>query len=174
MIVVRALYGLKSNGAAFRALLAESLYDICYLPTKEDPDVWIRLAVKANGFEYYEFVLCYVDEVLSISHDPQKTMDGINNTIKLKNDKIEEPEKYLGAYILKMTTADGRMCWTMSLDQYCKDAVANVEENLEKANKQLPTKCGAPLTSGYKPELDKSAELKADGLQTYQELLGVL
>ena len=38
----------------------------------------------------------------------------------------------------------------------------------------MPTKCGAPLTSGYKPELDTSAELKADGLQTYQELIGVL
>ena len=97
MIVVRALYVLKSSGAAFRALLAETLYDIGYLPTKADPDVWIRLAVKANGFEYYEFVLYYVDEVLSISHDPQKTMDGIKNTFKLKNDKIEEPENYLGA-----------------------------------------------------------------------------
>ena len=51
MIVVRALYGLKSSGVAFRALLAETLYDLGYLPTKADPDVWIRLAVKANGFE---------------------------------------------------------------------------------------------------------------------------
>ena len=38
----------------------------------------------------------------------------------------------------------------------------------------MPTKCGAPLTSGYKPELDTSAELKVDGLQTYQKLIGVL
>ena len=72
MIVVRALYGLKSSGAAFGALLVETLYDLGYLPTKADLDVWIRLAVKANGFEYYEFVLCYVNDVLSISHDPQK------------------------------------------------------------------------------------------------------
>ena len=69
----------------------------------------------------------------------------------------------MGADISKMTTAGGRVCWTMSLDQYCKVAVANVEEKSEKANKQLSTKCGAPLTSGYKPELDTSAELKADG-----------
>ena len=46
MIVVHALYGLKSNGAAFRALLSETLYDIGYLPTKADPDVWIWLAVR--------------------------------------------------------------------------------------------------------------------------------
>ena len=52
--------------------------------------------------------------------------------------------------------------------------MANVEEKLDKANKQLSTKCGALLTSGYKPELDMLAELKVDGLQTYQELVGVL
>ena len=62
----------------------------------------------------------------------------------------------------------------MSSDQYCKAAVDNVDEKLEKTNKLLPTKCGAPLTSRYKPELDTSAELKADGLQTYQERIGVL
>ena len=174
MIVVRALYGLKSSGADFRALLAETLYDLGYLPTKAYPDVWIRLTVKANGFEYYEFVLCYVDDVLSISHDTQKTMDGIKNTFKLKNDKIKEPENYLGADLSKMTTTDGHVCWTMSSDQYFKAAVANVEDKLEKTNKQLPTKCGAPLTSRYKPELDTSVELKEDGLQTYHELIGVL
>ena len=95
-------------------------------------------------------------------------MDGIKNTFKLNNDKIEEPEKYSGADLSKMTTSDGRVCWTMSSDQYCKAAVANVEEKLEKTNKLLPTKCGAPLTSGYKPELDTSSELKTDELQTYQ------
>ena len=51
--------------------------------------------------------------------------------------------------------------------------MANVDKKLEKTNKRFPTKCGAPLTSGYKPELDTSAEMKADGLQTYQELAPV-
>ena len=57
MLVVRALYRLKSSGAAFRSLLAETLYDLGYTPSKADPDVWIRPAVKANGFKYYELVL---------------------------------------------------------------------------------------------------------------------
>ena len=50
MIVVRALYGLKSICAAFRALLAETLYYIGYNPSKSDPDIWLRLAVKLDGF----------------------------------------------------------------------------------------------------------------------------
>ena len=39
MIVVMALYGLKSSGAAFRSLLAETLHEMDYVPTKADPDV---------------------------------------------------------------------------------------------------------------------------------------
>ena len=42
MIVVRTLYGLKSRGAALRALLAEILYDIGYTTSKADTNVWLR------------------------------------------------------------------------------------------------------------------------------------
>ena len=52
IIVVRALYGIKSSGAAYRALFAETLYDIGDTPSKADPDVWLRPAVKLDGFEY--------------------------------------------------------------------------------------------------------------------------
>ena len=38
----------------------------------------------------------------------------------------------------------------------------------------MPSKCGAPLKLGYHPEEDDSPELKADGVQYYQELIGVL
>ena len=58
MIVVHALYGLKSIAAAFRELLAKTLYDIRYTPSKADPDVWFRPGVKPYGFEYYEMILC--------------------------------------------------------------------------------------------------------------------
>ena len=63
--------GLKRSGALFRAFLAETLYDIGYKPTWADPDVWLRPAVKPDGFEYYEYTLCYIDDVLCLSHDPK-------------------------------------------------------------------------------------------------------
>ena len=57
MIVVRALYGLKSSGASWRAILAQSLTDIGYTrSTRVGPDVWILPAFKPDGFEYYEMV----------------------------------------------------------------------------------------------------------------------
>ena len=174
MLVVRALYGLKSSGAAFRALLAEALYDLNYKPSPADPDVWLRPAVKPDGFEYYEYVLCYVDDVLCISHDPMRTMKGVQSSFKLKDDKIEEPEDYQGAGLSKMITADGTECWSMSSEKYCRAAVVNVENKLSHEGKRLPSKCGTPLMSVYRPELDESPELKADGVQYYQELIGVL
>ena len=45
---------------------------------------------------YYEYVLCYVDDVICISDDPIRTMKGIQVKFKLKGDKIEEPDMYLG------------------------------------------------------------------------------
>ena len=174
MLVVRALYGLKSRGAAFRALLAETLYDLGYRPTKADPDVHIRPAVKPNGFKYYEYVLCYVDDVLCISHHPENTMNGIKETFKLKGDKVEEPTVYLGAEITKMSNETNKECWEMSSNKYCAAAVDNVSECLRKKGLRLPTRCVTPLQSGYKPELDTTPELKADGVQFYQELIGVL
>ena len=110
MIVVQALCGLKSIGAAFRAFPSETLYDIRYTTIKVDPDVWIRPSVKPDGFEYYKMILCYVDDVLSISHDAMKTMKGIQHKFKLKDDKIAEPENCLGTKLSKMVTANGHEC----------------------------------------------------------------
>ena len=174
MIIVRALYGLKSSGAAFRALLAETLHDLGYTPSLADQDVWLRPEVKENGFEYYEVILCYVDDVLSISHDPMKTMNGIRANFTPKDDKVEKPDIYLGALLDNMATADGVECWKMSPEKYCKSAVKNVEKTLNDHGRIFPTKCRAPLKYGYGTELDTTAELKAEGAQQYQELIGIL
>ena len=48
-----------------------------------------------DGFEYYELVLCYVDDVLYIAVDPAATLWGLQAVFKLKNDKVAEPEIYL-------------------------------------------------------------------------------
>jgi hypothetical protein len=67
MIIAKALYGLKTSGAALRASLASSLTELGYESTKADPDDWIRPAVKPNKFEYYEMLLVYVDDILVVT-----------------------------------------------------------------------------------------------------------
>ena len=86
---------------------------------------------------------------------------------KLKNDKIEEPSVYLGAQISKMENSDGQECWVMSADTYCAAMVQNIELILQKKGLRLPSKCFTPLKSVYRPELDCTNELKADGVHWY-------
>jgi len=80
IIVVRALYGLKSSGAAF---LAEHLSDIGFAPTLADADVWMRPAIREDGFKYWEYVLCYVNDLLGISDDPIRIMKSIQSKFTL-------------------------------------------------------------------------------------------
>ena len=87
IIIKMALYGLKSSGAAFRSKLEGVLHGLHYEPTKADPDVWMQLAIKPYGNEYYGTVLWYVDDVLVLSHAPMRTIEGINAIFKLKGDK---------------------------------------------------------------------------------------
>ena len=96
MIIRKALYGLKSSGTAFRAHLAETLHDIGFKPMKADPNVWIRPAVKPGGTGYYEYIMCYVDDILSVSHDAKSILQSLQGQFKLKGNKIEPPDMYLG------------------------------------------------------------------------------
>ena len=51
LFICKALYGLRSSGGAFCSHLAETLYDIGFVPTRADPDIWRRPAAKEDGFE---------------------------------------------------------------------------------------------------------------------------
>ena len=52
IVIVRARYGLKTTRAAFHAHLSQSLWDLGYMPTQADNDVWIREAAKPDGTAY--------------------------------------------------------------------------------------------------------------------------
>jgi hypothetical protein len=68
VIIIRAMYGLKSSGAAWHTQLSKTLHSMNFKPTLADPDVWLRAACKEDGFEYYKYILVYVDDILAISH----------------------------------------------------------------------------------------------------------
>ena len=101
MLIVHVLYSLKSSGTEFCAFLAETLHNARYRPWYADPDVWMRPAIKSSGIEYWEYMICYVNDVLVISDDPNKTMCCIKSQFKLKGNKAKELEVYLGASLSK-------------------------------------------------------------------------
>ena len=71
---------------------------------------------------------------------------------------------------------DGRWekCWTMSSEKYAKAAIKNVEARLAKIDLRLPYRCDTSMINGYHPSKDVTREMDAEGLHTYQKLIGIL
>jgi PAS domain-containing protein len=173
-IVRRALYGLKSASAAFRSFMAKKLDEIGFRSSPADPDVWIRPAVKPDGFEYYEYVMMYVDDILAISHDAKGVLESMQgDTVKYKNGKIEPPTMYLGARLQKKPL-NGLDCWAITSVDYVNAAVKTVKESLEGKRWKLPGSAKTPMTASYYPELDTSPELGPADITFYQEMIGML
>ena len=172
-IVIRALYGLKSSGAAFRAFLAERLDEMGFKSTNMDPDVWLRAATKTDGEEYYEYILVYVDDILAISTKAIEVMNEIQEKFKFKKNKIAPPEIYLGGR-LENKYLNGKLVWTLTSKDYIKAVIDNIEVRLKKTGDKLNSKAITPMIQDYKPELDISKELDKEGITMYQELIGEL
>jgi hypothetical protein len=92
----------------------------------------------------------------------------------LKGDKYDPPTDYLGAQLSKMANANGTECWGQSSDKYVEESVKNVEAYLKVKGRSLPGRLRTPMSADYKPELDSTPELAAEGHSYYQELIGVL
>jgi hypothetical protein len=177
-LIVRALYGMASSGARYRAHCAQVLRDMGFTSCHADQDVWMRAATKPDGTEYYEYVLCYVDDILAMSTNPMAIMDALRETYTLKKESVKEPDLYLGAdvkkYYISGTDDADKPRWAMSSDKYAKRAIADVESKLKETNRQLMTKAATPLAGAYRPELDQSPFLTAEDQNYYQGLIGIL
>ena len=131
--------------------MAETLNDIGFLFTKADPYVWYWSVVKHNVFEYYEYILCYVDDILCISHDPVIALGHIQAVLRFKRDKMEQPKIYLRDQDRNMIV-DGAEGWYISVENYVRATVENVEQNLSKSNQHLPNSCKTVIMSVHQPK----------------------
>jgi hypothetical protein len=86
-------------------------------------------------------------------------MYAIKAAYKVKKDSIDPPTIYLGAGV-EDKEINGVTCWTMSSEKYVRAAVSNLDKELAGQGLRLRPKCPTPMTSGYRPELNTTAELK--------------
>jgi hypothetical protein len=138
-----------------------------------DPDVWLCPAVKPNGFQYYEYVLVYVDELIVISHQPTTIMKTLEEFYRLK-DGYTKPTRYLGAEVKERRFLDNtsKPYWAFSSTQYVLEAIKNVEAHLAKQNHILQ-KSKQLMPSDYRPELDTTPYLEDDDIHYYQSQLSI-
>jgi Reverse transcriptase (RNA-dependent DNA polymerase) len=176
--VVRALYGLKSSGASWRAMFNNSILEMGFKPSIADPDVYLRAFAKPDGFKYYEYILVYVDDVLIISHAPEAHLKVIQANYELNPTSVGPPNRYLGADVEKVTRPGdptGQEYWSFSANTYVRNAVKNVKILLQEEGRGLKSTAKTPFPSTtYRPEVDMTDECDADYASRYQNLIGVL
>jgi hypothetical protein len=124
VVVVNALYCLKSAGAAWNHHLTNELE---FEPFPADPNVWRRAHVKSDGTKYYEYVFVYVDELLCLSVDPVGRIIQPLSDLGYRCKDVGKPTRYLGTEIAEheIRGADGTVhkFWSMSAEQYLKLAI---------------------------------------------------
>ena len=174
--ITRALYGMKSSGAAWRdaisALMRNSLgFNQCYA----DNDVWYRKDVNDQGIEYYSYICIYVDDILIISDSCQKYMSMINETFMVKPESIKVPDTYLGADVRQKKTQDGSNIWILGSNSYLKEALRVYNGILKENGLKVHGKGLNPFGNiQYKPELDMSPYCNEEQIHLYQNLIGIL
>ena len=64
--------------------------------------------------------------------------------------------------------------WTINSVEYVRVVVKNLEERLKKYGMTLPARETIPISSDYRPETNATAELDANDITMFQELIGEL
>jgi hypothetical protein len=171
VIIVKALYGLRSSGSAWHAHFSDHLRTMGFTPSRADMDMWYRRQTRPNGSEYYEYLVVYVDDVLIVSHDPQAIVKDIQSRpYELKGGGA--PDTYLGATIGRYKLTGELETWYMSSTQYLERAISVIEQ---KMGEILPgKKMVTPLPMDYHPEIDTSPYLDDDDANYYLSLIGIL
>jgi hypothetical protein len=71
VLIFRALYGLKSDGADLRNHLAECMKHLGWEPCRADRDLWMKAETRPNDdVRYWAYILIYIDDILCVHHDP--------------------------------------------------------------------------------------------------------
>ncbi|CAJ1933829.1 unnamed protein product [Cylindrotheca closterium] len=146
-ILVKAVYGLKSSGFAWRSLCADVLKEqLEFQPCRGDMDVWRRPCQRKDGLKYYEYILVYTDDVIAISENPKAIMDKLNNFFVLKPDLIKEPTTYLGATISKhKLDGDDYFTWAIGSEAYLQESLRVVKKRIAPMQLTLKKKVYSTL-----------------------------
>ena len=169
--IVRALYGMKSSGAAWRELFASVLHNhLKFDNSMADHDVWLKPDVDKEGKKYYSYICIYVDDVLIASKEPHTYMDLVKDQFSVKPESIESPKMYLGMNC--KLNPEGN--WLLSPDHYVKEFLRVSERLISQIGLNTSGKGTHPFSNiSYRPEMDCTMFCNAEQLHVYQQLLGM-
>ena len=161
MVIVKALYGLRTSGARWHEHFADTLRDMGFFPCYAEPDVWMR-----DTGTKYEYVCVYVDDLAIVMENPMEFIELLKSKYNYKLKGVGPLEYHLGADVWR--SSDNVL--NFGSKKYVERLLSNVKEMFgSEVHPHL-----TPLKDGDHPEIDESEFLDADGIQKYQSIIGAL
>ncbi len=115
-LIHRALYGGKTAGRDYRNHLRSCMWHLGFISCPADPDVWMRPALKEDGSEYYEYILLYTDDILSVGENAERVIrEEIGRYFEIKEKIIGPPNIYLGSNVRKVELENGVEAWAFAV-----------------------------------------------------------
>ena len=160
LIVVKALYGLRSSGLRWWERFSVVLHELGFKPSKAENDIWMR---PKEG--HYEYVARYVDDLAVVSSDPQSIMKLLKEQYSFKLKGTGPIQYHLGANFER--DRHGNLC--MSPSKYIERMIDSYHRLFGVKPKTIYS---SPLEKGDHPELDTSPELDIKDVKIYQSMIG--
>jgi len=159
LVIVKALYGLRSSGARWHERFADTLRDMGFTPSKADPDVWMRRVE-----DWYEYIAVYVDDLAIASKDPKAIIGELVEKYKYKLKGVGPIKFHLGCDFSR--DPDGTLAFGP------RSYMTRMMDTYEKMFGEKPKEYVSPLDKGDHPELDDSPLLEDDEVAKYQSMIG--
>jgi hypothetical protein len=161
LIIVKALYGLRTSGLRWHECFADCLRNEGFSPCKAEPDIWMRL----NG-DLYEYMATYVDDLCLGMLDPKAFTDTLQKKYNFKLKGTGPIDFHLGQSF--SWNDDGEM--EISVKCY----VDKMIDTYVQLYGEKPRKASSPLEQNNHPEMDDSPFLGQDETQQFQSLIGAM
>ena len=191
LVIIRALYGLKSSGLRWYERFADVLREMGFAPCPAEPEIWMRahrkdgsiiwpdknknsnsvgpsatsrLPTPTNDGSYYEYIATYVDDLTIAARNAKKITDELEKKYKFKL-KGTGPLKFLlGCDYFR---ENGVLCAAP------KKYIEKMEASYERFFSKKPSrKVSSPLEKGDNPEIDDSDFLDENETKIYQSMIG--
>ncbi|KAL7571957.1 hypothetical protein ACA910_001619 [Epithemia clementina (nom. ined.)] len=163
LVFQKALYGLRSSGLKWSQRLHDIMTDMGFVPSKEDPCIWM---CKSDCGTKYEYVAIYVDNLLTALKPPKSFIDELKTKFGLKIKGDGPLEHHLGCdYFID---PDG------TLVACPKRYIEKIIETYKKLFNEEPKPVRSPLEKNDHPEHDNSELVSSDLIDKDMTMIGQL
>ena len=170
VLVVKALYGLKTSAAAWWKCFADKLRSMGFRSSLADSNVWLKPRYDHHKTCIgYDYIACHVDDFIILADRPEIYMAELRKEYVIKNESSFDETYYLGLDVTKLPK--GPAGFKLGSQTYLKEALrkaANIYGRPIKKGASTPLPPDIHLEVQDTPILDQKRE------HQYLQLVGML